>query len=86
MDDAGGMKLRIVSGVLWFLAGWVLAGGIAYVLGVTQPVGTLIGIAWAAFVTIDPKHLLWSAASQGTSPRISGPRSSAPNAQVGTGS
>jgi hypothetical protein len=79
------MKLRIVSGILWFLAGWVLTGVIAFELGVTQLVGAVIGVAWAAFVTIDPKHLIWGDATQGTPPRMSGTRSAAPKAQVGTG-
>ncbi len=79
------MKLRIVSALLWFLAGWILAGDVAYVFGLSQPVGAVVGTAWAAFVTIDPKHLIWGVRSQGTPPRFSGPRSAAPTAQVGTG-
>jgi len=85
VDDAGGMKLRIVSGVLWFLAGCVVAGDMAYLLGVNQSVGLVVGAAWAAFVTIDPKNLIWRVESRGTPPRISGPRSSTPRTQVGTG-
>jgi hypothetical protein len=80
------MKLRIVSAILWFLAGLVLAGAIAYILGVSQLVGVIVGAAWAAFVTIDPKHLIWGVESRGTPPRMSEPRSAASKAQVGTGS
>jgi hypothetical protein len=53
------MKLRIVSAVFWFLAGWTVAGAIALILGLNQAVAPLVGIAWAAFVLIDPKHLVW---------------------------
>lgn len=79
------MTLRIVSAALWFLAGSGLAGGVALHLGVNQSVGLVVGAAWAAFVMIDPKHLIWRADSRGTPPRMSGPRSAASKAQVGTG-
>jgi hypothetical protein len=57
--EAGAMKLRIVSTVLWFLAGWNVAGAIAVILGLNHAIGPLAGIASAAFVGIDPKHLVW---------------------------
>lgn len=55
------MKLRIISGVLWFLAGWAAWATIAFVLGLSSTIGPLVGLAWAAFVVADPRHLLWHA-------------------------
>jgi hypothetical protein len=55
------MKLRIISGALWFLAGWVVGATIAFFFGLGPTVGPLVGIAWAAFVVVDPRHLLWHA-------------------------
>ena len=85
--DACAMKLRVVSAVVWFLAGWVIAGGIAVQLGINQGVGALVGVAWAAFVAIDPKDLIWHvrSGSANGSPGAS-PRSTAQQPQVGTGS
>jgi hypothetical protein len=57
------MKLRIISGALWFLAGWAAWATIAFFLGLNPAVGPLVGIAWAAFVVADPRHLLWRAAT-----------------------
>jgi len=74
------MKLRIASAVLWFLAGWFLVGSIACRLGLNPAVGTPVGIAWAAFVMIDPKHLVWhdgeesAKATQGPAPHDAGAR------------
>lgn len=55
------MKLRVASAMLWFLAGWVFVGGIAIRLGFGPAVGPIVGAAWAAFVTIDPRDLIWRA-------------------------
>ncbi len=53
------MKLRIASGVLWFLAGWAVTGTIAVGLGLSQWIGPLVGLAWATLVVIDPKDVVW---------------------------
>jgi hypothetical protein len=53
------MKLRIASGVLWFLAGWAVTGTIACGLGLSQAIGPLVGIAWAALVAMDPMDVVW---------------------------
>jgi len=53
------MKMRIVSAVLWFLAGSCVAGTIAIHLGLNELVGPLVGIAWASFVVLDPKDVVW---------------------------
>jgi len=53
------MTLRILSGFLWFTAGWFVAGTIAMSLGLNQAVGPLVGIVWAAVVVVDPKDLVW---------------------------
>jgi hypothetical protein len=53
------MKLRIVSTILWGLAGWAVAGCFAAILGVSPLIGPFVGAVWGAFVLIDPKHVLW---------------------------
>ena len=81
------MKLRIVSAVLWFVAAWVVVGGIAYELGLNQAVGALVGVAWAAFVVIDPKDLIWRVGVRSaTASQAAGSREARPGPQVGTGS
>jgi hypothetical protein len=55
------MKLRIISVVLWFLAGSAVGATIAFILGLDPTVGPLVGVAWAAFVAADPRHLFWRA-------------------------
>jgi hypothetical protein len=67
--DSIGVKLRIISGALWFLAGSAVVATVAFVLGLDSAVGPLVGIAWAAFVVADPRHLLWQAAA-GSSGRV----------------
>jgi len=62
------MKLRIVSTILWSLAGWTVAGLFAAVLGVSPLIGPFVGTVWGAFVLIDPKHVLWGA-RDGRGPR-----------------
>ncbi len=53
------MTLRFVSGVLWFISGWFVAGTIAINFGINQAVGPLVGIAWAVLVVVDPKDVVW---------------------------
>jgi hypothetical protein len=53
------MKIRIASAVLWFLAGWGVAGTIAIAFGLNQAIAPLVGIAWAGLVVIDPKDVVW---------------------------
>jgi len=65
------MKIRIVSAALWFLAGSVLAGGIALQLGLNQSVGLVVGAAWAVFILADPKDLIWRVGKR-RSPSIAG--------------
>jgi hypothetical protein len=74
------MTLRIVSAVLWFIAGWFVSGTIAVSLGLNPAVAPLVGIVWAAVVVIDPKDLVWrvgkpsSADAHGLDPRIAAAR------------
>lgn len=53
------MSLRIISAILWFLAGWGVVGAIAINLGLSQALAPLVGLAWAALVMIDPKDVVW---------------------------
>jgi hypothetical protein len=80
------MKLRIVSTVVWFLAGWALVGGIAVLLGLNQAAGPLVGVAWAVFVMVDPKDLLWHVGKR--SARAMGglvPADGAPDTRISSG-
>ena len=80
------MKLRIASAVLWFLAGWGLAGGIARQLGLNESIGLVVGVAWAAFILADPLDLIWRVGRR-SSRNISGlvPADRAPESPLGTG-
>ena len=53
------MKIRIVSTVLWFLAGWALTSTIAVALGLDDRIGLVVGLAWGALIAFDPMNLLW---------------------------
>jgi hypothetical protein len=53
------MKLRIVSAVLWFWAGWAVFAAFATLLGVNTLAGPFVGLAWGALVLMDPKDLIW---------------------------
>jgi hypothetical protein len=53
------MKLRIASAVLWFLAGWFAVGSIGVHVGLNPAVGLLVGLAWATFIVLDPRDLIW---------------------------
>ena len=58
-DDAP-MKKRSLASALWFFAGWYGGAVLAWVVGIEAPMGLLVGIAAAAFVWVDPVHLLWN--------------------------
>ena len=62
------MKLRIASTILWFLAGWFVAGTIAMALGLSDAIGLIVGVAWGTLIAIDPLHLLWRDRSGSSSP------------------
>jgi hypothetical protein len=66
------MKLRIISAILWFLAGWVTMGPIVVIFGLNQAAGPLVGLAWAAFVVADPKRLIWQKAGLAPSEPVRG--------------
>jgi hypothetical protein len=53
------MKLRIVSAVLWFFAGWAVFAACATVLGVSTLAGPFVGLAWGTLVLMDPRDLIW---------------------------
>ncbi len=64
------MTLRIISGALWFVAGWVVGTIIAFGLGLSPTLGSVVGVAWAALVVADPRHLLWRAGAGSTDPAL----------------
>ncbi len=53
------MTLRLLSGVLWFLAGWFVTGLLAIGLGLDSAIAPLVGIVWAALIVIDPRDVVW---------------------------
>jgi hypothetical protein len=85
--EASAMKLRIISAVLWFLAGWGVAGTIAINFGLNQAIGLLVGIAWAALIIIDPKDVVWRVGKGSPNSRRGlRSRGAAVRPQVGAGS
>jgi hypothetical protein len=84
--DADAMKLRTVSCLLWFLAGWGVAGTVAINLGLSQMVGPLVGVAWAALVIVDPKDVVWRVGKGSTKAKREASSNAVARPQVGVGS
>jgi hypothetical protein len=55
------MKKRILAGFLWFFAGWYLGAFLAFMVGVPEVVGPILGLTLAALVAGDPRHVIWKA-------------------------
>jgi hypothetical protein len=53
-------KLRILSTVLWFFAGWYVANFAVAFLGANAMVGPLVGITAAVLIGGDPFRLFWT--------------------------
>ena len=54
------MKTRLLSTILWFFAGWYVANILAAVLGASELVGPIVGIAAGILVGGDPFRVLWT--------------------------
>jgi hypothetical protein len=54
------MSKRIAAGILWFLAAWYLGAWIALLLGISDVLGPILGLAAAAVVVGDPLGLIWT--------------------------
>jgi hypothetical protein len=53
------MNKRNLAAVLWFLAGWMAAGGVFAVSGLPSGLGIVVGVAVAGLVWWDPTHVMW---------------------------
>lgn len=54
------MSKRIAAAVLWFFALWYLGAFIAFVLGVPDLLGPVLGLAGAALIAGDPLGVIWT--------------------------
>lgn len=54
------MSKRIAAAVLWFFALWYLGAFIAFVLGVPDLLGPVLGLAGAALIGGDPLGVIWT--------------------------
>jgi hypothetical protein len=54
------MKKRILATFLWFYAGWYAGAILAEMLGVSQLLGPIVGMAAAALVAGDPRRIIWT--------------------------
>ena len=66
------MKKRVLSTVLWFLAGWYVANILAFVFGVSDIMGPVVGLAAAALIGGDPFHVIWTTKSTSSPVATSG--------------
>jgi hypothetical protein len=58
------MSKRILAAFLWFFAGWYVGAFVAYLFGVTELLGPVLGAALAAVVAGDPWGRIWRPARQ----------------------
>ncbi|HET7180905.1 MAG TPA: hypothetical protein VFI15_01595 [Candidatus Limnocylindrales bacterium] len=54
------MNKRNVATVLWFLAGWVSAGGVFAMSGLPSDLGAVVGAVVAGLVRWDPAGWIWA--------------------------
>jgi hypothetical protein len=54
-------KLRVLSTVLWFFAGWYVANFAVAFFGTNPMLGPVIGITAAVLIGGDPLRLIWTA-------------------------
>jgi hypothetical protein len=57
------MKKRVAAGVLWLFAGWYLGAFVAWMLGVSDLLGPILGIAAAVLIAGDPFQVIWQPAA-----------------------
>ena len=53
------MSKRIAAAVLWFFAGWYAGAFLAYMIGVSDILGPVLGITAAALFAGDPFDVIW---------------------------
>jgi hypothetical protein len=63
-------KLRVLSTVLWFFAGWYVANFAVAFFGANAMIGPLVGITAAVLIGGDPLRLIWTARSSASDPAV----------------
>lgn len=58
------MSKRLAAAVLWFFAAWYLGAWIALLMGVSEILGPILGIAAAAVFAGDPLGIIWTRPAQ----------------------
>jgi hypothetical protein len=58
------MKKRVAAGFLWLFAGWYLGAFVAWMLGVSDLLGPILGIAAAVLIAGDPLQVIWQPAAE----------------------
>jgi len=53
------MTKRVIATVLWFYAGWYAGAMTAELFGISVALGPIFGVAAAAIIGLDPRHLIW---------------------------
>jgi hypothetical protein len=59
------MVKRIVSLGLWFYTGWAGGALLAFLFGLSDLLGPIIGAAAAAIFVGDPRRIIWTTNSRG---------------------
>ena len=54
------MKKRATATVLWFFTGWFVGACLAFAAGLSPLFAPILGVAAAAFVAGDPRHMIWT--------------------------
>ena len=54
------MSKRNLATILWFLAGWVAAGGVFAMSGLPADLGAVVGAVLAGLVRWDPAGWIWT--------------------------
>ena len=58
------MKKRALATVLWFLTAWMFGAMTATIFGLSMALAPILGVATAAIVARDPRHLIWKLPSK----------------------
>jgi hypothetical protein len=53
------MGKRILAGVLWFFTGWYLGSFAAFLVGVPDLLGPVLGVTAAFVFAVDPQGWIW---------------------------
>ncbi len=54
------MVRRVLAAIFWFVAIGAWYGFASFAFGLPQAFGPLVAVAVAAFVAVDPAHVIWA--------------------------